>query len=125
MSLESAPIDRRRVLGERGERATAAAYGRRGYRVLARNWRCRAGELDLVLIRGETLVFCEVKTRRGDAFGGGYEAVTWSKRRKLRALAELFLQSSGIRPRTMRFDVASVRAGRGEAPDVEVFEDAF
>ncbi len=71
------------------------------------------------------LVFCEVKTRIGSAFGGGYEAVTWSKRRTLRQLAEVFLASSA-RPdqAAVRFDVASVWLGPRGA-DVEIFEDAF
>jgi putative endonuclease len=114
----------RMSLGASGEDAALRAYRTRGYRAVARNWRCRAGELDLVLERGDTLVFCEVKTRRGGAFGGGYEAVTWSKRRKLRQLAELFLMGHRGRPARIRFDVASVWVGEGP-PAVEVFEDAF
>jgi putative endonuclease len=110
--------------GRDGETATLRVYQRRGFRVVARNWRCPLGELDLVLERNGLLVFCEVKTRSGVAFGGGYEAVTWSKRRKLRQLAEAFLASWPARPAAMRFDVASVWLGHGTA-DVEVFEDAF
>jgi putative endonuclease len=111
-------------IGSRGEDAAADVYRRRGYRVLARNWRCRLGELDLVVARGGVLVFCEVKSRRGGALGVGYEAVTWRKQAKLRSLAEMFLQNTGSRPQAIRFDVASValRAGRST---VEVFEDAF
>jgi putative endonuclease len=116
--------DPRRMTGASGEDAALRAYRARGFRAIARNWRCRAGELDLVLQRGELLVFCEVKTRRGGAFGGGYEAVTWSKRRKLRQLGELFLQAHGARYARVRFDVASVWLGEGP-PAVEVFEDAF
>lgn len=70
------------------------------------------------------LVFCEVKSRRGRAFGVGYEAVTWRKQAKLRSLAEAFLQATGSRPLEVRFDVASV-AVRGERSVVELFEDAF
>jgi len=114
----------RSALGRSGEDAAGAAYVRRGYRVLARNWRCRLGELDLVLERRGVLVFCEVKTRRAGPFGGGYEAVGWRKRTKLRALAEAFLQETGFRPGAVRFDVASVSADDGRS-DVEVFEDAF
>jgi putative endonuclease len=107
-----------------GEDAAADAYRRRGYRIVARNWRCRAGELDLVAERRGVLVFCEVKSRRGGAFGVGYEAVTWRKQAKLRALAEAFLRATGFRPQAIRFDVASV-AVRGQRSAVEVFEDAF
>lgn len=113
-----------RAVGASGEDAAGAAYVRRGYRVVARNWRCRLGELDLVVERRGVLVFCEVKSRRPGPHGEGYEAVTWRKRAKLRALAEAFLQETGSRPQAIRFDVASI-AFRGSRSDVEVFEDAF
>ncbi len=100
-------------------------YVARGYRVVARNWRCRVGELDLVLARGQTLVICEVKTRRGARFGGGFEAVDVRKRQKLRALAEIFLQQVRAVPLSVRFDVASVWLRPDGSTAVEVFEDAF
>lgn len=124
----------RLTTGVAGEDATTLAYERRGYRVLARNWRCSIGELDLVLLRGDTLVFCEVKARRGTAFGGGWEAVTARKRQKLRALAQTFLLMHRLAPRSVRFDVASVLVSAdrrpsghpgGPSPQVEIFEDAF
>ena len=96
-----------------------------GFDQIARNWRCRLGELDLVVARDGLLVFCEVKTRSGAAFGGGYEAVTATKQRKLRHLAEAFLTSSSIRPASIRFDVASVRLAGTSDPDVHLFVDAF
>ncbi len=111
-------------LGARGEDAAADAYRRRGYRVVARNWRCRIGEIDLVVERAGVLVFCEVKSRRGVAFGGGYEAVSRRKQAKIRALAEAFLQAHGSRPDGVRFDVASVAFLRDRS-SVEVFEEAF
>jgi putative endonuclease len=114
----------RSARGRDGELAALRVYQRRGFRVLAQNWRCPVGELDLVLDRGGLLVFCEVKTRTGAAFGGGYEAVTWSKRRRLRRLAQAFLASTASSHHGIRFDVASVWLHRGTA-DVEVFEDAF
>lgn len=117
-------LDDRLARGRAGEEAALRVYERRGYAMVARNWRCAIGELDLVLIRRGTLVVCEVKTRGGPAFGGGYEAVTWSKRRKLRRLAEVFLRDAGARVAGVRFDVASVWIGPDRA-DVEIFEDAF
>jgi putative endonuclease len=111
-------------IGSRGEEAAADVYRRRGYRVVARNWRCRLGELDLVVERGGVLVFCEVKSRRQSVFGGGFEAVTWRKRAKLRVVAEAFLQATGSHPQAIRFDVASV-AVRGARSTIELFEDAF
>jgi putative endonuclease len=115
-------MDHRSELGAAGEDAAAAWYAARGYHVLARNWWCSTGELDLVLGRGDLVVICEVKTRRGSTFGAGFEAVGWRKQRKLRQLATVLL---GHVPRaSVRFDVASVSVGRGRS-SVEVFEDAF
>jgi len=115
----------RRALGASGEELVAEWYEARGYRVLDRNWRYQRGELDIVASRGALVVFCEVKTRAGGAFGGGHEAVTWRKQRKLRQLAELFLAGLRVAPAAVRFDVASVLARPGVRPAVEVFEDAF
>ena len=112
-------------LGARGEDEAAEHYGRQGYRVLARNWRCRLGEIDLVLVKGATLVFCEVKTRRGSSLGGPYEAVTWKKQRTLRRLAEAFLAASAVLPAQVRFDVASVTLSASGRPSLHVYENAF
>ena len=119
----------RAELGTVGEEAARRAYVARGYVVAARNWRCRLGEIDLVVRRGGVLVVCEVKTRRGDGFGGPFDAVTAKKQRRLRALAAAYLQSPGTGfgrdELDVRFDVASVIVdGRGR-PSVHLFEDAF
>jgi putative endonuclease len=110
----------RRALGSFGEDKAAAWYEANGYRVLARNWRCRDGELDIVARRGPTVVFCEVKTRASAAYGIPAEAVTFAKQRKLRALALLWLRASGVRGGELRFDVACVLGGK-----LEVIEGAF
>lgn len=115
----------RAALGRAGEDAALGVYRRAGFRLLSRNWRCRAGELDLVLARGGVVVFCEVKTRSGSSLGGGYEAVTWRKQRKLRQLAELFLAERGVAPPALRFDVASVLVPPRGPPVVHLFQDAF
>jgi putative endonuclease len=109
----------RRALGAAGEDRAADWYRRRGYTVLARNWRCREGELDLVVRRGRVLVFVEVKTRRSDRFGVPAEAVTPTKQRRLRTLARRYLADTGERG-SLRFDVVSILAGR-----IEVIEAAF
>ena len=119
------PGQDRRSVGAAGEEATLRRYLDQDYELVARNWRCPIGEIDLVLSRSGLLVFCEVKTRLGARFGGGYEAVTWRKQRKLRQLAEVFLLTRRIDPSRIRFDVASVIAGPGRAVSVEIFEDAF
>jgi putative endonuclease len=117
-------MDRRSERGRTGEDAALRVYERRGFALVARNWRCPLGELDLVVVRRDLLVFCEVKTRSGPAFGGGYEAVTRAKRRRVRNLAELFLQRNAFEHARVRFDVASVWLD-GRGADVEIFENAF
>jgi len=118
-------MDVRPITGRRGEDAAEVLYVRRGYRVLARNWRCRIGELDLVLARGDLLVVCEVKTRRGARFGAGYESVDAHKRHKVRAVTEVFLLQRLLHPHAIRFDVASVFVRPDGSASIEVFEDAF
>jgi putative endonuclease len=110
----------RRALGASGEQMVAAWYQAQGYEVLERNWRCRAGELDLIVRRGRTFVFCEVKTRTTDAFGAPVEAITRDKQVRLRHLAARWLEDAPLRPTEIRFDVASVLAGQ-----IEVLEGAF
>jgi putative endonuclease len=91
---------------------------------MARNWRCRDGELDLVVRRGDTVVFCEVKARTGDRFGLPAEAVTWAKQARIRRLAARWLRehaaAGGRRPRNLRFDVAAVLGN-----EIQVIEAAF
>jgi putative endonuclease len=119
-------VDHRRALGVAGENAVAEWYARAGYAIVDRNWRCREGELDLVVARAGTIVFCEVKTRRGAAFGAPFEAVTFAKQRRLRTLALQWLAAHPEhRAPTLRFDVASVVAVRGSAPAIDVIEAAF
>ena len=121
--------DVRPALGARGEQAALDLYRRRGFTLVARNWRCSLGEVDLVLRRRDVLVFCEVKTRQGSLHGAGFDAVDARKRRMLRALAEVFLLTHGVGPASVRFDVASVAIRSGPGPGaamlVELFEDAF
>ncbi|MDQ1384185.1 MAG: putative endonuclease [Actinomycetota bacterium] len=113
------------MLGTAGEDAVALWYAGGGYSVLARNWRVREGEIDLVARRDATIVFCEVKTRRGDGFGLPAEAVTMRKQVRLRKLAVRWLADNPSRADVLRFDVASVTPdGRG-AWTVDVLEAAF
>ena len=113
------------MLGAAGEDAVAVWYADAGYAVLARNWRVREGEIDLVARRDTTIVFCEVKTRRGDGFGLPAEAVTHRKQARLRKLAVRWLAENSARAEILRFDVASVMPdGRG-AWTVDVLEAAF
>jgi putative endonuclease len=88
---------------------------------VACNWRCRLGELDLILRQGRTFVFCEVKSRTTDAYGIPAEAVTRQKRARIRRLAARWIEEDApMRPREIRFDVAAILGG-----ELEIIEGAF
>jgi putative endonuclease len=91
-----------------------------GLRVLARNWRCRYGELDVIAAddAARCVVFVEVKTRTSDQFGGLAEAVTTQKVRRLRRLAGLWLAAQDERWAAVRIDVIGVRIGRRPVPEI-------
>lgn len=106
----------RRQLGLNGEVAAARFLEAQGYTILGRNVRFRAGELDLVVRDGETLVFVEVKTRLSAKVGTGEEAITLAKQRQLTRLAEVYLAGLGGMQPLCRFDVVVVTAvGEGWA----------
>jgi putative endonuclease len=108
------------AFGRFGEDLTAAHYRARGYAVLERNWRCRAGEIDLICARGRTLVICEVKARSRTATGHPLEAVTRTKQVRLRRLAAAYLVGQTAYWEEIRFDVATVLGRR-----LHVVEGAF
>lgn len=119
----------RRGLGDRGEDLAASYLEDRGYRIIERNWRRTAGalrgEIDLIAARGRTLAVVEVKTRRGDAFGGPVSAVTRRKQAKLRALAAAWLRGSGGWRGPVRFDVIAVWLRPGRRPELRHIPRAF
>jgi putative endonuclease len=115
---------RRVALGKTGEDLACAELERRGYAILARRYRCRAGELDIVARDGRTIVFVEVKSRAGWGFGDGAEAVTMTKQRRIAHMAIDYLTRHHLDDRPCRFDVVSVRVGQ-DAPLIEIFSNAF
>ena len=116
--------DGRRARGAAGEDLAARWYEDQGYEVLERNWRRRQGELDLIVRRGATVVFVEVKTRTTDRYGTGAESVLPAKQRRIRRLAARWLSeltpAVGRSRVEARFDVVSITAGQ-----VDVIENAF
>ena len=96
------------ALGRYGEDVAAEHLLREGLQILARNWRCPTGELDIVARDGPVLVICEVKTRRSRAFGAPAEAVGPRKLRKLRELALRWLDEQRIHVPEVRFDVIAI-----------------
>lgn len=101
------------TLGAFGERSAAAWYVNNGYRLLATNWRCREGELDLVVTADDAVVFVEVKTRSTARYGTGAEAVDWRKQQRVRTVAGRWLASQCRHYPELRFDVVDVNR-RGE-----------
>lgn len=112
-------------IGARGETVAAAYLRRKGHRVIETNYRCRIGEIDIVCLDGDVLVFCEVKTRQTDSKGQPFESVTLRKQSKLRRLAEHYMLCRHGALRTCRFDVVSVRYGGSGEPDILHIENAF
>ena len=118
----------RTSIGNAGEAEAARYLRKKGYKLLASQWRCRFGELDLVARdRGGTICFVEVKLRKSDAYGGAGEAVDRRKQEKLRVTAQLYLAEHPTRLQP-RFDVVEVYAPRGRdtlRPTVLRIENAF
>lgn len=99
--------DRKR-LGERGEDAASAFLERVGMTIVERNWRCPAGEVDIVALDDATIVLCEVKTRRTPSKGTPEEAVTPAKQRRYAKLASAYIQHTGTQDVSVRFDVITL-----------------
>jgi putative endonuclease len=123
-SSDMAKDDCRVSVGKLGEDVACEALQRLGYAILARRFRTRAGEIDIVAREGSSLVFVEVKARRTTEFGYPLEAVTYRKRRRLCAMAAEYLARCAPRLRSCRFDVVSVLL-EGSEPRVDVVRSAF
>jgi putative endonuclease len=118
------------AVGRYGEDVAAAHLSGAGMVILARNWRCREGELDIIATDGPALVFCEVKTRSSVRFGTPAEAVTAVKAARIRRLASRWLieNRDGGEPvywPQLRFDVVSVLRRHDGPPQVEHYPAAF
>jgi putative endonuclease len=113
------------TLGAQGERAAARYLRRIGYRIVARGARSRLGEIDLIALDGQTIVFVEVKTRRSKDQGHPVEAVDLRKRQRLTRLALAYLKRYGLLRRPARFDVIAITWPQGERPTIEHFPNAF
>ena len=110
--------------GAWGEELVATWYREHGYAIVARNWRCRQGEIDIIASSGSVLVICEVKTRANADFGSPASAVDVNKQQRLRRLAAHWLSDNPNSRVSVRFDVAAV-IGPKEKVSLEVIEAAF
>lgn len=114
----------RQEFGKDGENIAVGELERRGYEILARRYRTRHGEIDIVAADGGTIVFVEVKARATDEFGTAAEAVTASKQRRLASMATDYLARNRLFDRPCRFDVVAID-GVGEAMRIVVYQGAF
>ena len=112
------------IFGRIGEDLACRELERRGYAILARRYRRRNGEVDIVARDGPTIVFVEVKTRGGRAFGEAAESVTAIKRRRIVHMALDYLVHHRLTDRPCRFDVVSIQR-EGDRVSVEVYQNAF
>lgn len=118
------PLSAHTQLGRQGEDAAAAFVEKLGWRVLDRNWHGSYGELDVIAQEGETVVFIEVKARRGAAFEDAFARVDKRKQASLALTAEEYLEAHGLADAMWRVDVIAVRFWTG-APEIEHVQDAL
>ena len=123
---------RRRLLGDRaqlgrwGERRCERFLKKKGLTTLARNYSCRSGELDLVMVDADrTIVFVEVRSRADEAFGPAEDTITPAKRQRLTRAARYFLATHQIEDRPLRFDIVTVILGPRGSPQIRHYEGAF
>lgn len=133
MSLYGRPSgkakDPRGARGAAGEEAASQYLRRQGYDIIARNWRCRYGEIDVIAQHADTIVFVEVRSRTArtmHAFGAPLESITAKKQMTVRRCAQAYLQRSGQPAGRIRFDcVGVVLDNAGTAVDLSHIVDAF
>lgn len=116
-----------RLLGMKGEEFAAEYLEQNNYRILYRNYRAgRMGEIDLIAVKGNVIVFAEVKTRTGESYGTPAEAVSFRKQKTIKKVASLFLREFNINDPEIRFDVIEVIMTRDCKPvDVNHIKEAF
>ncbi len=110
--------------GVAGEDLACRRLESAGFRIQARNFRCRAGEIDIVASDGPTTVFVEVKDRSSRSHGQGFEAVTFRKRQRIVRAARLYAASRGLSDSPLRFDVISIDRST-EPPQIRHDRGAF
>lgn len=125
MRTPGSPIAAHLRLGQAGEDLAASILRNRGYAILARNWRYRRLELDLICERRGTIVFVEVKTRSAAICGGGAGAITNAKKARLIKAAQAWLSINDMWSRPCRFDVVCLTAGDSETYRMEHYRNAF
>ncbi len=118
-------LNSRQNLGKIGEDIAADFLSKNGYTILTRNYRCCLGEIDIIAKIREVLVFIEVKTRMGDAYGSPAAAVTLRKQRQISKTAQYYLAERNLFDAPARFDVVSIITNPSQQAQIEIIPSAF
>jgi putative endonuclease len=113
------------VFGRKGEELAAQFLTQQGYRIVQHNYRTVRGEIDLIAYDGPTLVFVEVKARRGNAFGEPHWSIDRRKQIRMSRLASYYLHRHRLKEQACRFDLVFIQADRGQAPVIQLLQNAF
>ena len=111
-------------LGRYGEELALREVERAGYRLICSNYRCPLGEIDLIAMDGQTLVFLEIKTRKGRRAAEAKEAVNYRKQRQITKAALSYMKANNCLEAKARFDVVAIGMGE-EGPEIEIIKNAF
>jgi putative endonuclease len=115
-----------RLLGDKGERLAARFLRQQGLRIIARNFKNHIGEIDLIALDGDQVVFVEVKTRKSTKFGQPVEAVGYAKQKKITQVALSYLKKHKLMERSTRFDIVGIIWPDGsKTPEVKHYRHAF
>jgi len=113
-------------LGKKAEEAASEYLSKKGYKIVARNFRCSFGEMDIIAEDADVLVFVEVRSRRSSFYGLPQESVDWLKQQKLRRLASYYLKINNVSDRKCRFDVIGILFDQDKkVKSLELIQDAF
>lgn len=118
-------MDKRKITGKEGEDIAASFLEQQGYKILERNYRCALGEIDIIACDNEDLVFIEVKTRTGLAFGYPQESITRSKQFRIKKIALRYLVEKRPLYQNYRFDVVSILLKNDTIDKIDVIRNAF
>lgn len=112
-------------LGRRGETLACSYLEKKGMKLKKRNYKCRHGEIDLIMTEGDTLIFVEVKTRSSRSYGEPIESVTWWKQKHIQYTARLFMHARHWEEKPVRFDIVEVLLRPGWEPRIRHVQNAF
>ncbi len=116
----------RELLGRWGEKRSQRFLKRKGLKTLTRNFSCKTGEIDLIMVAPDsTIVFVEVRTRADETFGSAESSITFAKKTRLLRTARYFLATNDIHDRPFRFDVVIIVLGPKGTPQIRYYKNAF